>query len=66
MAFTIDARCPRCTSEMEAIETDIVDVPLDDLRLCPNCYLVTWNDQRGHHTQQGVPVQGTTKKRALA
>ena len=66
MALTIDTRCPRCASEMEEIETEIAEVPFDDLRLCPNCYMVTWNDARGHHTQQGVPVKGTVKKRTLA
>jgi hypothetical protein len=51
---------------MEEIDTDLAEVPFDDLRLCPNCYMVTWNDERGHHKQQGVPVPGTAKKRALA
>jgi len=41
---------------MEQIETDIHNQPFDELQLCPTCYLVTWNDQRGLQSQQGIPM----------
>ena len=41
---------------MEQIETDAQNQPFEDLRLCPSCYLVTWDDQQGPHSQQGVPM----------
>ena len=51
-----DLRCPRCAAEMEQIETDAENQPFEDLQLCPSCYLVTWNDQQGPHSQQGIPM----------
>jgi hypothetical protein len=30
---------------------------VQELQLCPNCYLVTWTDQDGPHVRQGVPVR---------
>ena len=44
-----------CT-EMEQIETAAENQPFDDLQLCPTCYLVTWSDQHGSHSQQGIPL----------
>jgi hypothetical protein len=41
---------------MEQIETDAENQPFEDLQLCPSCYLVTWNDQKGPHRQQGIPM----------
>ena len=31
--------------------------PIQQLQLCPSCYLVTWSGQNGLHVQQGVPVK---------
>ena len=50
--------CPRCGAEMEEIDSAIDLIRLDQLRLCPECYLVTWNDLTGLHTRQGVPMSG--------
>jgi hypothetical protein len=41
---------------MEQIETDAEEQPFEDLQLCPSCYLVTWNDQQGPRSQQGIPM----------
>ena len=30
---------------------------LQELQLCPGCYLVTWSDEDGPHARQGVPVK---------
>jgi hypothetical protein len=42
---------------MEPIELGLEGPPIQQLQLCPSCYLVTWSDQNGLHVQQGVPVQ---------
>jgi hypothetical protein len=42
---------------MEPIETGVEELPLQQLQLCPGCYIVTWIDQRGLHVRQGVPVK---------
>ena len=52
-----DHRCPKCRVEMEPIETGVEGPPIQDLLLCPGCYLVTWRDQDGPHVRQGVPVK---------
>jgi hypothetical protein len=52
-----DSRCPKCGVEMEPIEVEIEELPVQELELCPNCYLVTWTDQDGPHARQGVPVK---------
>jgi len=44
---------------MEPIEVAVEDLAINRLRLCPHCYLVTWNDERGLQTRQGVPVRET-------
>jgi len=49
--------CPKCGVEMESIETGEDGPPLQELQLCPVCYLVTWRDQDGPHVRQGVPVK---------
>src|SRR5579863_6636103 len=49
-----DASCPQCGVEMEPIETGVEEPPLQQLQLCPGCYIVTWIDQRGLHVRQGV------------
>jgi len=49
--------CLKCGVEMEPIETGPEGPPVEDLQLCPACYLVTWSDQDGMHVRQGVPVK---------
>jgi hypothetical protein len=49
--------CPKCGLEMEPIEIGVEGLPLQDLQLCPGCYLVTWSDQDGPHVRQGVPMK---------
>lgn len=58
---TDDMLCPRCSSDMEQIETSIGTQNIGELRLCPSCYLVTWKDQNGSHSQQGIPVPKTLR-----
>jgi hypothetical protein len=52
-----DESCPKCGSEMEAIDVAVEDLPLRQLRLCPECYLVTWMDETGFQFRQGVPMK---------
>ena len=52
-----DASCPKCGAEMEPIDIAVEGLPLRDLRLCPNCYLVTWSDETGFQSRQGVPMK---------
>jgi hypothetical protein len=49
--------CPNCGAEMEPIDIAVEGLALDRLRLCPGCYLVVWNDDRGTQTRQGVPLR---------
>jgi hypothetical protein len=42
---------------MEPIDIAVEGLALDQLRLCPSCYLVAWNDEKGMQTRQGVPVR---------
>jgi hypothetical protein len=42
---------------MEPIDIAVEDLPLRQLRLCPECYLVTWMDDGGFQTRQGVPMK---------
>jgi len=48
--------CPKCGIEMEPIDIEVEGLPLQQLRLCPLCYLVAWNDEDGLHVRQGVPM----------
>jgi hypothetical protein len=41
---------------MESIEPAAEQALVDRLRLCPACYLVAWEDERGVQIRQGVPV----------
>ena len=41
---------------MEPIEIGVEGLHLEQLRLCPECYLVAWNDSNGAHAEQGIPV----------
>jgi hypothetical protein len=52
-----DESCPKCGTEMEPIDIAVEDLPVRELRLCPACYLVTWLDDTGFQTRQGVPVK---------
>jgi hypothetical protein len=42
---------------MEPIEIAVEGLPLQQLQLCPACYLVTWSDEGGLHFRQGVPMK---------
>ena len=42
---------------MEPIDSVVEELPIHKLRLCPQCYLVTWNDETGIQVRQGVPVK---------
>jgi hypothetical protein len=53
--------CPHCGTEMEPIDNG---AGFDHLRLCPDCYLVAWNDQDGLQLRQGVPVKTGHEARA--
>jgi hypothetical protein len=52
-----DEACPKCGTEMEPIEIAVKDLPLHQLQLCPECYLVTWMDDTGFQIRQGVPMK---------
>jgi hypothetical protein len=52
-----DQSCPKCGVTMEPIESGVGGPPLQQLQLCPACYLVTWSDQDGLHFRQGVPMK---------
>jgi hypothetical protein len=52
-----DHGCPKCGVAMEPIDIGVEGLPLEQLQLCPACYLVTWNDENGLHARQGVPVK---------
>ena len=52
-----DHGCPKCGVEMEPIDIEVEGLPLQELQLCPGCYLVTWSDQDGPHVRQGVPMK---------
>jgi hypothetical protein len=42
---------------MEPIEAGVGGLPLQELQLCPGCYLVMWNDEGGLQIRQGVPMK---------
>ena len=52
-----DEGCPKCGTEMEPIDIAVEDLPLRQLQLCPECYLVTWMDDTGFQIRQGVPMK---------
>ena len=56
MDSSVNLRCPKCGAQMEPIEIAVEGLPIEQLRLCPDCYLVEWNDATGGHFDQGVPV----------
>ena len=49
--------CPKCGTEMEPIDAKVEGLPLNQLQLCPQCYLVTWSDDNGFQCRQGVPMK---------
>jgi len=49
--------CPKCGVEMESIEIGVQVLALEQLRLCPGCYLVTWIDHNERHIRQGVAMK---------
>jgi hypothetical protein len=49
-----DDGCPKCGVEMEPIEIAVEGLAVEQLRLCPGCYLVTWIDRDEYHVRQGV------------
>jgi hypothetical protein len=60
-----DESCPKCGTEMEPIDIEVADLPVRQLQLCPECYLVTWMDDTGFQVRQGVPMnkgQASVKK----
>ena len=52
-----DEDCPKCGTRMESVEIEVEELPIRQLRLCPECYLVTWNDENGFQSRQGVPMK---------
>jgi hypothetical protein len=52
-----DRECPKCGAETEPIEIAVEGLPIEQLQLCPACYLVTWRDHEGFHIRQGSPVK---------
>jgi hypothetical protein len=52
-----DRGCPKCGVEMEPIEIGAEGPLVQQLQLCPGCYLVMWNDHDGIHVRQGVPMK---------
>jgi hypothetical protein len=42
---------------MEPIENGAEGPPVEQVQLCPRCYLVTWTDEHGLHLRQGVPMK---------
>jgi hypothetical protein len=52
-----DRECPKCGAETEPIESAVEGLALEQLQLCPACYLVTWRDHEGFHIRQGSPVK---------
>ena len=53
--------CPKCGAEMEAIDTVPEGPALENLQLCPDCYLVMWMDDAGLQMRQGVPMKKDTR-----
>ena len=56
MDSIVNFRCPKCGAEMEPIEIAVEGLPIEHLRLCPDCYVVEWSDAHGGHIDQGIPV----------
>lgn len=52
-----DEDCPKCGTPMEPVDIEVEGLAIQQLRLCPECYLVTWNDESGFQSRQGVPMK---------
>ena len=55
--------CPKCGAVMEPIDPAMEGPDVEQLQLCPTCYLVMWKDETGFQVRQGVPVPNGTKPR---
>jgi hypothetical protein len=55
-----EASCPKCGAEMEPIDNAPDGPVLEHLQLCPDCYLVLWDDEQGIQMRQGVPMKKDT------
>lgn len=53
---TLGLICPRCGATMEEIENGFDELPLEQMRLCPSCYLVAWRDDAGEQFGQGTAL----------
>jgi hypothetical protein len=42
---------------MEPIDNGADGPAVEQVQLCPQCYLVTWTDGNGLHLRQGVPMK---------
>lgn len=52
-----DHECPNCGAETEPIEVAMDGPRLQQLQLCPACYVVTWLAEDGFHVTQGLPMK---------
>ena len=59
-----DNNCPKCGATMEIIDVQVETLPLNEVHLCPSCYVVTWLDDTGFQVRQGVPVTKEFSSRA--
>jgi len=55
-----DMSCPKCGTEMEPIDNGAEGPAVEQVQLCPQCYLVTYTDAHGLHLRQGVPMKDGT------
>jgi hypothetical protein len=55
--------CPKCGVAMEPIESGVEGPPLQELQLCPGCYLVMWRGEDGFQIRQGVPMKPAGERR---
>jgi len=58
-----DRECPKCGIETEPIDVEVEGLSVQDLQLCPGCYLVIWRDRDGLHVRQGVPMNSSIDPR---
>ena len=55
-----EGTCPKCGAEMEPIDNGPDGPTLEHLELCPNCYLVMWDEEGAIQVRQGVPMNKDT------
>jgi hypothetical protein len=63
-ALLEDHGCPKCGVEMEPIDIGVEGLKIQQLELCPDCYLVIWSDQDGLHVRQGVSMKPDARPRS--